>query len=121
MATCHNSCLTCLGNAFYQCLSCPPNSLFSNNMCLQEPIYGLQLAVTLSLLIFILPQLFHYRRLLVLSKIYNYVQFVSYYKYFLFFEPSRYCYLSILGRGWGDWTEGWTLVGLGSGVGLWTS
>ena len=35
------------------------------------------------LLIFIIPRIFNYRRFMVFIKLDNYVQFVSYYKYFL--------------------------------------
>jgi hypothetical protein len=86
---------------------------------MSEPLYGLQIAVTISLLIFVIPQLLHYRRFMVLTKIYNYVQFVSYFKYFVVYEPFRHCYLSVLGRGWGVWSEGWNLLNYGIGVGVW--
>lgn len=79
------------------------------------------MASTLSLLIFVIPHLLHIRRLLTLTLLFDLVQVVHYFKLLTVYDSSRNVYLMLGGRGWGDWSEGWNLVGAGQGAGIWVT
>ena len=70
---------------------------------------------------FVIPQMLHIRRFLTLSFIFDMVQVVAFFKYITAYDANRNVYMMLSGRGWGSWSEGWNLLGMDTGVGIWTS
>lgn len=121
MTTCNAACLTCSAAAFFNCTSCsPPLELYSGT-CLSPTNYAVQIASTLALLMFVIPQMLHIRRFMTLSLIFDMTQVVAYFKYITAYDSNRNFYMMLSGRGWGIWSEGWNLLGINTGVGIWTT
>lgn len=89
--------------------------------CLSTVNYVVQITSTFLLLLFVIPQMLHIRRFMTLSLIFDMVQVVAFFKYLTAYDANRNFYMMLSGRGWGSWSEGWSLVGMDTGVGVWVN
>lgn len=123
MATviCHSACLTCSNITFLNCTSCTAPLELYNGTCLATVNYAVQIASTIVLLMFVIPQMLHIRRFMTLSLIFDMLQVVGFFKYITSYDANRNFYMMLGGRGWGAWSEGWSLIGMDTGVGVWTT
>lgn len=119
---CFYACLSCSGaDTFSSCTACAaPLELYSSS-CLDPVLLGVQLASTLCILLFVIPHMLHIRRLLTLTLLFDITQFVHYFKFLSVYDQSRNAYMMLGGRGWGPWSEGWSLIASGQGVGVWAA
>lgn len=63
----------------------------------------------------------HIRRLATLTLVFDLIQFVHYFKFLTVYDSARNVYMMLGMRGWGAWSEGWNLVGMDQGAGIWVT
>ena len=110
--SCVQPCATCSASTFAACLSCDTtldsSYILSGAQCIIEPTWYIQLACTCMLLLFILFPLLR-KRSLVLTKIYDIIQTVAYFKYINSYIYYRHNYLYLEMRAMTPWSEGWEI------------
>jgi hypothetical protein len=115
--SCASPCLTCTATNFYSCSTCDsavlPNSTQYGTQCLIDPTWYIQLAGTCMLFIFIMFPLLR-KRSMVLTKLFDIIQMVAYFKYIVGFIYYRHNYLYLDMRAINPWNEGWKLLTLSS-------
>jgi len=112
--SCVDPCLTCSGSTFTSCTSCNPalSSSFilqASGHCLIEPTWYIQLACTCTLAVFILLPLIR-KRALVMTKIFDIIQTIAFFKYINGYIYYRHNFLYLDMRAMNPWSEGWEVV-----------
>lgn len=113
--SCTSPCLTCISNNFYSCLTCDisisESLTLNNNLCQINPTWYIQIAGTCMLAVFLFFPLLR-KRSMVLIRIFDIVQFVSYFKYINGFLIYRHNYIYLDMRSIPPWYEGFSLFSL---------
>lgn len=114
---CTAPCLTCSAFNFYSCKTCDltlnSNSVLTSSQCDSLPTWYIQLACTCMLFLFIALPLIR-KRSMVLTKIFDMVQTVSFFKYINGFIYYRHNLLYLDMRSFYPWSEGWQLLSFSS-------
>lgn len=113
--SCTAPCVTCTATNFYSCLSCDStissNFSLTGSLCVNNPVWYIQLATTCMLSVFVLFPLFR-KRSMVLTKILDTIQTAAYFKYIVGFIEYRQNYVYLDMRAMNPWNEGWQLVSI---------
>ncbi len=117
--SCVAPCLTCSSSLFNLCLTCDTsinnNYTLNGSLCLESPVWYIQLAGTCMLGVFILLPLFR-KRCMVLMKLFDAIQIVSFLKYLNNFIEYRKNFLYLEMRSMNPWNEGWQLLSMSNDV-----
>jgi hypothetical protein len=105
--SCSTPCLSCTGTSFTSCLSCDTsinsNSVLLGSQCDSEPTWFIQLPCTCLFLLFAIMPLVR-KRSLVLMRIFDAVQMVSFFKYINAFVYYRHNLLYLEMRSMNPWS-----------------
>ena len=118
---CISPCQTCTDNNFYSCTSCISGTgSLSDSLCVSETTLGFQIVTTCLMILFIVPVLAR-KRCLVLVRVLDMIQIVSYFKFIRAYNVQRQVWLYAGMRAWGTWSEGWQIISGDPGPPVWTT
>lgn len=119
---CVTPCLTCSANNFYSCLSCidSTQTLTNSTLCITPPTFYFQIVTTCLIFFLILPILLR-KRCITMVKILDYIQLAAYFKLIRGYSGNRQIWLYLGMRAWGDWSEGWAVIGEDPTTPIWTN
>lgn len=106
--TCISPCLSCSESNFHSCLACDSSSILNDTICLPdiEQYWYIQIITACMIIFFVLP-LIARKRSVVLVKLLDFVQIISYFKLINGYTGGRFIWVFLGMRSWGTWSEGW--------------